>query len=163
MGLGAIGMGQDILEYQLRLFRENGALSIVAVTNAMGVSDATYQAEKFLTAQITKIEIWCGGALIKTVRKMDDVKQSGVPGYEELGTALYRMPAFGWIWPFDFALLTPPRGIVTCEPSEVRNADSPTDEALPWRITTHGWKTRTTPQFCSTALNARTINQPSSR
>jgi hypothetical protein len=77
MGLGAIGMGQDILEYQLRLFRENGALSIVAVTNAMGVSDATYQAEKFLTAQITKREIWCGGALIKTVRKMDDVKQSG--------------------------------------------------------------------------------------
>jgi len=70
-------MGQDILEYQLRLFRENGALSIVAVTNATGVSGATYQAEKFLTAQITKIEVWCGGALIKTVRKMDDVTKSG--------------------------------------------------------------------------------------
>jgi hypothetical protein len=65
-------MDRAISEYQLRLFRGNGALSIVAVTTAMDVSDATYQAEKFLTAEITKIEVWCGGALVKTVRKMAD-------------------------------------------------------------------------------------------
>jgi hypothetical protein len=58
-------MGRAISEYQLRLFRDNGVLTIVAVTNAMDPSDATYQAERFLTADITKIEIWCGGALIK--------------------------------------------------------------------------------------------------
>jgi hypothetical protein len=65
-------MDRAISEYQLRLFRDNGTLTIVAVTNAMDVSDATYQAEKFLTAEITKIEVWCGGALVKTVRKMAD-------------------------------------------------------------------------------------------
>jgi hypothetical protein len=70
-------MGRAISEYQLRLFRDNGVLTIVAVTNAMDPSDATYQAERFLTADITKIEIWCGGALIKTVGKMDDIAMSG--------------------------------------------------------------------------------------
>jgi hypothetical protein len=38
----------------------------------MDSTDATYQAEKFLTDEITKIEIWCGGALVNTVRKMAD-------------------------------------------------------------------------------------------
>ena len=66
-------MDRAISEYQLRLFRDNGVLSIVAVTSAMDSTDATYQAEKFLTAEITKIEIWCGGALVKTVRKMADI------------------------------------------------------------------------------------------
>lgn len=70
-------MDRVFAEYQLRLFRDNGVLSIIAVTSAMDPSDATYQAEKFLTADITKIEVWCGGALVKTVRQTGDVAMSG--------------------------------------------------------------------------------------
>jgi hypothetical protein len=66
-------MGQASSEYQLRFFRENGALSIIAVTTAVGASDATSRAQKLLTSEITKAEIWYGDALVNTVYKTDGI------------------------------------------------------------------------------------------
>jgi hypothetical protein len=66
-------MGQASSEYQLRFFRENGALSIIAVTTAMGASDATSRAQKLLTSEITKAEVWYGDVLVNTVYKTDGI------------------------------------------------------------------------------------------
>jgi hypothetical protein len=66
-------MGQTNSAYRIRFFRQNGALSVVAVTTAMGAAHATSQAQKLLTSEITKAEIWYGDALVNTLYKTDGV------------------------------------------------------------------------------------------
>jgi hypothetical protein len=67
------GMAQANSEYQLRFYRENGALSVIAVTTATGASEATSRAQKLLTSEVTKAEFVYDGTLINTVYKTDGV------------------------------------------------------------------------------------------
>jgi hypothetical protein len=74
MGLDGRGRhGPGELRVSATVYRENGALSVIAVTTATGASEATSRAQKLLTSEVTKAEILYDGTLINTVYKTDGV------------------------------------------------------------------------------------------
>jgi len=65
-GWGA-GMGQAISEYQIRAFRDDGDLSLVMLTPALGDDDARSQALLLVVPRTPTVEIWQGGLLVDTL------------------------------------------------------------------------------------------------
>jgi hypothetical protein len=60
-------MGQAISEYQIRAFRDDGDLSLVMLTPALGDDDARSQALLLVAPRTPTVEIWQGGLLVDTL------------------------------------------------------------------------------------------------
>ena len=67
-------MGRAISEFQIRVYRQDGELSVYLVTPAWGVGEATEQAERLVTNAMPRAEIWADGSLVNTIQ----VETSGV-------------------------------------------------------------------------------------
>lgn len=84
-------------DYEVRLHRPDGALSIVMKVKAVGETDAERQALTMLCGEITNARIWCDGNLIASLYAPD------LPG------AMHRAAAYRTIMPFWMRLLATDR------------------------------------------------------
>ena len=64
-------MGQFCKDYEIRLHRPDGKLSLVAVVSAVSEIDARRQAESFLTERLTNAFIWRDGQLVDALYKLN--------------------------------------------------------------------------------------------
>jgi len=67
-------MGRAISEFQIRVYRQDGELSVYLITPAWGVGEATEQAKRLVTNAMPRAEIWADGSLVNTIQ----VETSGV-------------------------------------------------------------------------------------
>jgi hypothetical protein len=65
-------MGEAIRDYEIRLSRADGALSIVMLTSAISDADAKAQAYGMLKDGLASAEIWQGLTLTDTISQMTD-------------------------------------------------------------------------------------------
>ena len=60
-------MDRAFREFQIRIFRNDGALSAQLIMPCWSVDEATKQAEPLLSHDLPKAEIWSDGLLVDTV------------------------------------------------------------------------------------------------
>jgi hypothetical protein len=60
-----------LADYEIRLFREDGASSLIVMTSAANVEAAKATALPMITKGIGSAEIWLGGKLVGTMRASD--------------------------------------------------------------------------------------------
>ena len=64
-------MGQSCKDYEIRLHRSDGELSLVAILPAMGDEDAKRLAKSMLQADLTDAHIWNeDGDLVQSIHKI---------------------------------------------------------------------------------------------
>jgi hypothetical protein len=61
-------MGIAMQDYEIRLYRADGTLSIVIITTAASDADAKEQAGSLLREDMMDAQIWCGSKLTVSVR-----------------------------------------------------------------------------------------------
>jgi hypothetical protein len=59
-----------VADYEIRLFREDGASSLIVMTSAASVDAAKATALPMVTKGIGSAEIWLGGKLVGTLRAL---------------------------------------------------------------------------------------------
>lgn len=60
--------GIAMQDYEIRLYRADGTLSIVMITAAASDADAKEQAGSLLREDVMDAQIWCGSKLTASVR-----------------------------------------------------------------------------------------------